>query len=130
MYGGKVEFAKYKLITNPNEGYLDEKDAIRKGDLGNYIEIKSTVNDKEIITRYAHLNQMDVSKGQIVQVGEVLGLTGKTGNASAPDIIAHLHIEIEENINGAWIKVDPEKYLTSKFDAAGNRDPNTGNCKQ
>jgi hypothetical protein len=134
MYKGTVENAEY-IEKEPNikekPCYIDPKDGICKGDWGNFIKISSTVNGKEIITLYGHLNQMEVKKGQIVQQGDVLGLTGITGNASSnKDIIPHLHVEIEEKINGVWIRVDPEKYLSTKFDAAGNKDPNTGNCKQ
>ena len=95
------------------------------------MRVLSTVNGKEIKVLYAHLAKMYFKAGEKIKTGQTLGATGKTGNASSDDnIIPHLHVEVQENINGAWIKVDPEKYLTTKFDTAGNRDPNTGNCKQ
>lgn len=42
------------------------------------------------MTRYSHLRQFQVAKGQCVGAGEVIGIVGATGNAST----AHLHFEI------------------------------------
>ena len=41
---------------------------------------------------YAHLSRVDVSIGQIVQPGEVLGLTGNTGVSTGP----HLHWQVSD----------------------------------
>ncbi len=41
-------------------------------------------------TAYAHLSRVDVSQGDRVRTGQLLGLSGATGNASAP----HLHFEV------------------------------------
>jgi murein DD-endopeptidase MepM/ murein hydrolase activator NlpD len=39
---------------------------------------------------YGHLSRLLVKSGQVVDAGEVIGLSGNTGNSSAP----HLHFEI------------------------------------
>lgn len=39
---------------------------------------------------YGHLSRLLVTAGQVVEAGEVIGLSGNTGNSSAP----HLHFEI------------------------------------
>jgi murein DD-endopeptidase MepM/ murein hydrolase activator NlpD len=41
-------------------------------------------------TLYAHLSRIDVSAGQQVRGGTVIGAVGRTGNATGP----HLHFEI------------------------------------
>jgi|688.fasta_scaffold246123_2 hypothetical protein len=48
---------------------------------------------------YAHLNKVSVKKGDKVEAGDILGLTGSTGNASAQTTVAkgsHLHFEGRE----------------------------------
>jgi len=54
-------------------------------------------------TYYAHLSSINVSMGQMVQRGQVIGLVGSTGLATGP----HLHFEVR--INGA--PQDPRAYL-------------------
>ncbi|HKZ07272.1 MAG TPA: M23 family metallopeptidase [Methylomirabilota bacterium] len=58
-----------------------------------------------IHTLYGHLSKIGVSRGQRVEQGAVLGLTGTTGHVSGP----HLHYEIL--VNGR--PVDPGPYLAS-----------------
>ena len=50
-------------------------------------------------TRYGHLSEIRVRRGERVAIGTVLGLSGNTGNSTAP----HLHFEVRKN-NAA---VDP-----------------------
>ena len=44
----------------------------------------------EVLSVYAHLSEIRVSLGQVVGSRAVLGLSGMTGNATAP----HLHFEV------------------------------------
>ena len=69
------------------------------GGYGNYIEI----DHGSYRTRYAHLKQISVSRGQKVSGGTVIGLSGNTGNSTGP----HLHFEVL--VNGK--KVNPAPYL-------------------
>jgi murein DD-endopeptidase MepM/ murein hydrolase activator NlpD len=46
---------------------------------------------------YAHLSAFAVSEGQMVQQGDMIGLSGKTGLVTGP----HLHWEM--NIDGVWL---------------------------
>ena len=50
---------------------------------------------EKIYTLYAHLNSVNVSKGQRVKAGEVVGLSGATGIADG----AHLHFEVRQGSN-------------------------------
>ena len=63
-------------------------------------------------TLYAHMSKRSVSVGQRVNQGDVLGVTGSTGNSTGP----HLHFEITENnqiINPLNDGAAPKKgYLT------------------
>ena len=55
-------------------------------------------------TLYAHLSERHVKVGDVVAQGDVLGITGSTGNSTGP----HLHFEITEGGN----RIDPLTYLT------------------
>ncbi|WP_424101924.1 peptidoglycan DD-metalloendopeptidase family protein [Moorena producens] len=60
-------------------------------------------------TRYAHLNRTIVSPGQQINVGQLLGTVGTTGN---PDINQpHLHFEVRLNSPGGWAAQDPKLHL-------------------
>lgn len=61
-----------------------------KGGYGNCIDLKHAGN---IITRYAHLDRIQVRKGQAVKGGEQIALSGNTGHSTGP----HLHFEIRPN---------------------------------
>ena len=55
------------------------------------------------VTEYAHLNGFYVQKGQSVKKGEVIALSGSTGNSTGP----HLHFGVKQN--GTY--VDPMIYF-------------------
>lgn len=80
--GGKVTYAGW----NSGYGYMV------KIDHGNGRE-----------TEYAHLNGFYVQKGQSVKKGEVIALSGSTGNSTGP----HLHFGVKQN--GTY--VDPMIYF-------------------
>ena len=57
-------------------------------------------------TIYGHFGTLYVTTGQVVRAGEVLGLSGNTGNSTGP----HLHFEIRvagQERNGYGVAVDP-----------------------
>jgi len=68
------------------------------GGYGNLIQID---HGNGIVSRYAHLSQMDVATGQPVSAGAVIGLMGTTGASTG----SHLHFEnadpAERPINAA-----------------------------
>jgi len=57
---------------------------------GNSIVIAHTPS---LMTLYGHLSQIDVSCGQFVKRGQLIGNVGSTGNSTGP----HLHFEIRVN---------------------------------
>jgi len=67
---------------------------------GNAIDLSS---DNGLMTRYAHMSSFNVSDGQYVNRGDVIGFVGMTGRTSGP----HLHFEIW--ING--MAYNPLNYL-------------------
>ncbi|MGA9533129.1 MAG: M23 family metallopeptidase [Anaerolineales bacterium] len=63
--------------------------------------------DQVLFTVYAHLKEIDVIKGQYVNVGDLVGLVGDTGHASGP----HLHFEVRLGENRYFATRNPELWL-------------------
>lgn len=74
---------------------------------GNGLKIKSE-DGTEVV--YAHLQEVSVKIGDKIDVGEIIGKTGNTGNSSGP----HLHLGVKEN--GEW--VDPSRFIDTLQDVA------------
>lgn len=73
---------------------------------GKYIKIKHANNFE---TRYGHLYNFQVAKGDKVRKGQIIALMGSTGMSTGP----HVHYEVL--ING--VKVNPAQYLNRTDDA-------------
>ncbi|MBI2095674.1 MAG: M23 family metallopeptidase [Candidatus Omnitrophica bacterium] len=61
---------------------------------GKYIQI---LHPDGLMSCYAHLSSLNVKKGDWVKQKEIIGKSGKTGNANHPSIKAHLHFELRMN---------------------------------
>ncbi|MBB3992122.1 murein DD-endopeptidase MepM/ murein hydrolase activator NlpD [Croceicoccus naphthovorans] len=70
------------------------------GGYGNFVEID---HGSDVETRYGHMSRMNVSAGQPVRKGDLIGWVGSTGRSTGP----HLHYEVR--ISGE--AVDPTPYL-------------------
>lgn len=72
----------------------------RKGGYGNVIDINHSDSLK---SRYAHLDTIEVKKGEVVRKGDIIATMGKTGRATG----SHLHLEVWEKNS----PVNPEFYI-------------------
>lgn len=76
---------------------------VSHGTYGNEVNIS---HGNGLYTRYAHLYQINVSVGQNVSKGQIIGIEGNTGNSDG----THLHFEVHAGIpNGQ--RYNPMNYL-------------------
>jgi len=72
-------------IFAPADGTV--RRAGRNGGYGNFIEL---AHKNGVVTRFGHLNKINVKKGQVVAKHDVIGLMGSTGRSTS----THLHYEV------------------------------------
>jgi murein DD-endopeptidase MepM/ murein hydrolase activator NlpD len=97
---GQVIWAGYGLLF----GYEDEEDPYG---LAVALEHEFGYNNRRLYTLYAHLSEVSVVKGQWVETGEVIGLSGETGFTTAP----HLHFEVRLGTNNFYQTYNPELWI-------------------
>ena len=76
--------------------------------LGTHIMIDHMINEKLVTSVYAHMTSgsLRFKVGDVVKVGQIVGLVGSTGMSTGP----HLHLDIR--IGGKdGVKVDPLEWL-------------------
>jgi murein DD-endopeptidase MepM/ murein hydrolase activator NlpD len=93
-------------VTATDGGTVVASDTHYGGDrkYGNVVVIEHASGLRSL---YAHLNQRDVSVGDVVSSGERIGLSGNTGRSTGP----HLHLE-------AWrdkTRIDPKALLLANL---------------
>jgi murein DD-endopeptidase MepM/ murein hydrolase activator NlpD len=70
------------------------------GGYGKMVEIN---HGNGLATRYGHLSEIDVSVGEQVRIGQVVGKLGSTGRSTGP------HVHYETRVDGE--AVNPQKFL-------------------
>lgn len=75
------------------------------GGYGQYVYIEHEIRGQTVVSVYAHMqrNSSPLRLGEVVRVGDFIGLVGNTGTSTGP----HLHLEIR--IDGEY--VDPFAWL-------------------
>jgi murein DD-endopeptidase MepM/ murein hydrolase activator NlpD len=75
---------------------------------GNHVIIQHSIDGHIVTSLYAHMQHgtSPLNVGDVVKVGDFIGLVGQTGTATGP----HLHLEI--TLDG--VKVDPFAFLKSR----------------
>lgn len=62
-------------------------------------------------TLYAHMSEILVQPGQVVEPGMVIGRVGSTGNSTGP----HLHYEVRHLTQDGWVAVDSSGELQASL---------------
>lgn len=82
---------------------------------GNAIEIECSIGGATYIVKYFHLSEILV-KDTWVEAGEIIALSGATGNASGKNSGGpHLHYEVRRGHSYGTL-VNPESFIYSRFD--------------
>lgn len=89
-------------------GYGNNPGSSGNASYGNCVKLQHANN---YYTLYAHLSSVNVSYGQKVEKGQIIGKMGNTGNSYG----THLHFEVRK---GASTCIDPAPYINS--DLPGN----------
>ena len=110
---GAVDFSGSGISGTPiyavADGYVVTSTAVTDGK-GNYISYGNYIliaHYNGLYTLYAHCSQRNVSAGQTVTQGQVIGTVGSTGNSSGP----HLHFEVRTSPGKYANRVSPFTYL-------------------
>jgi peptidoglycan hydrolase-like protein with peptidoglycan-binding domain len=92
------------------------------GGVGWYVDVRSEIGGKSYVSRYAHMvpNSLQVTAGQAVQAGTVLGNMGTSGASTGK----HLHFEINQGATHRWTAdgsgyVDPLAFVQAVIDGSG-----------
>jgi murein DD-endopeptidase MepM/ murein hydrolase activator NlpD len=76
---------------------------VKAGWDGGYGQMVEIDHGEGLATRYGHMSEVDVTVGQKIRAGQIIGHVGSTGRSTGP----HLHYEVR--VNGE--AVNPEKFL-------------------
>jgi murein DD-endopeptidase MepM/ murein hydrolase activator NlpD len=76
---------------------------VHAGPAGTYGNLVTLRHDDGFETRYAHLSEVGVKVGDVVQAGAGLGKVGTTGYSTGP----HLHFEVRHD----GVAIDPAPLL-------------------
>ncbi len=117
---GRITWAGYGLFS----GKYDEQDPY-----GLAVQIRHDFgfNGIPLYTVYAHLSQVNVTPGQGVQAGDVIGLSGDTGKVTGP----HLHFEVRLKEGDYFSTRNPELWMVPPqgWGVLAGRVMNTGGRK-
>jgi hypothetical protein len=95
-------------VLAPQDGTI-KTSQITQGNCGGLIEITHANN---ITTRYCHLKKLNVSPGQTIKAGQVIGLSGGAENDLGKGLSTGAHLHFEVLVGNQF--VDPEKYLSGQ----------------
>ena len=76
------------------------KEATWQSGFGNMVELD---HGNGTTTVFAHLSSIEVSEGQSVEIGQIVGTLGSTGRSTGP------HLHYETRVNGE--ATDPQRFL-------------------
>ena len=98
---GTIVWAGYGLYF----GYEEPNDPYG---LAIAIEHDFGYDGQPLYTAYAHLSKINFQRGERVEIGQIIGLSGATGNITGP----HLHFEVSLGSNDYFHSLNPELWTS------------------
>ncbi len=97
------------VVTWANWGLFSGESSNQNDPYGQAVAIQHDFGyqGESLYTIYAHMNRIDVTRGQWVDAGEQLGLVGDTGHTTG----AHLHFEVRLGRNDFLDTYNPELWV-------------------
>jgi murein DD-endopeptidase MepM/ murein hydrolase activator NlpD len=95
--------ADFAAPTGTTVGAARGGEVVHAGPAGTYGNLVTVRHEDGFETRYAHLSEVHVKKGDRVETGAHIGAVGSTGHSTGP----HLHFEIRKEGKA----LDPKPYL-------------------
>ncbi|WP_256858909.1 M23 family metallopeptidase [Leptospira kirschneri] len=112
-----VADGKVSLLHDKPDNFLRNSDPnkVNKNDKGGAtISIEHTnANGEKVYTYYAHNSEILVKPGQIVKKGDLISLSGQSGNTPGGP---HMHFTIYKPTNGKLKETDPMLFDWNKFE--------------
>ncbi|MEZ5346248.1 MAG: M23 family metallopeptidase [Pyrinomonadaceae bacterium] len=96
--GMDIDGDRGDMVVAPANGTV-----VNAGWLGGYGRMVEIDHGNGLTTRYGHLSKLEVSSGDLVQRGQLIGLVGSTGRSTGP----HLHYELRLETK----PVNPRRFL-------------------
>lgn len=80
--------------------------------MGKMIIVRHRLKDgSEFYSRYGHVQDQFISRGEDVSIDQEIGTIGKTGRGDHPNFYAHLHLDIAyAKTYEKWMKDNPQYY--------------------
>ena len=99
--------AKFTDVYSMEHGKVVEVGSDKKS--GNYVKVEyERADGSNYRVSYCHLDKATVMKGQTVEAGDVIALSGQSGVGTGP----HLHLTVKQRgANGKYDYVNPLDYL-------------------
>jgi murein DD-endopeptidase MepM/ murein hydrolase activator NlpD len=95
IHGGTVNHPGFDLAaaSGTEVAAAARGTVVHAGPAGTYGNLVTLRHDNGFETRYAHLSEVDVRVGDVVEAGAELGKVGTTGYSTGP----HLHFEVRHD---------------------------------
>ena len=84
---------------------------------GNYVIIETQIEGETHFIKFNHLDEVSVVKDVLINIGDVIGLAGNTGNANPPPPqtppAPHVHMQV---FDSDWESLNPMNFVKAEFD--------------